>query len=251
MTKGDRSTTAAGFLIVRSPPSLPIIRLDGLPSGYRVSPSDRLVLGASVQSVAPDLLALRWTQTAGPPVDLTDPLVAATAVSSPSLVVLLPGALRQGASYVFTLNATDPAGTATAELPVSVARAPRGLRGAPVGSVAAAVQGGVGTTANGVAFVTVFSLSAAGWADEDGPLLYQFQYTMSSSSSSTGAGAAAADAAPPLPVILAPFQRADSLSGVSFPAGLESAERVITVQLCAITPGNHRNPAPPVFLFPC
>lgn len=231
-TKGDRTTSAAGFLLVRSVAALPTIRLDGLPAGSRLSPTAQLTLGATVDSVAPDQLQLLWTQKSGPPVDLSNPAVAATPVTSPSLVIL-PGALQPGKSYVFLLNATDPVGTALAEVAVAVATAPHGVRGAALGSVSAVVAGGVGgSSAEGVAFATVFTLSASGWADEDGPLLYQFQYIMNA----PGSAAAAADApgaVPALPVVLAPFQPLDTLSGVTFPAGHEAAERSITVQLCA------------------
>lgn len=75
VTKGDRSTSATGYLIVRTPPALPVITLDGLPSGLKVSPVERVVLGATVDSVAPDQLRLQWTQTAGPPLNLSDPAV--------------------------------------------------------------------------------------------------------------------------------------------------------------------------------
>lgn len=172
-----------------------------------------------------------------------------------SSLVILPGALLPGRSYVFTLNATDPVGSNSADVPVTTARAPRGLRGAAVGSVSAVVSGGVGSTTRGIAFITVFSLSASNWADEDGPLLYQFQYIMNPVDSSgmppaaPQAGTGEPGAIPPLAVILSPFSRLDSLSGVTFPAGLEARERNITVQLCATTallralpgPQHHRN----------
>lgn len=163
-------------------------------------------------------------------------------MTSPSFV-LLPGALLPGRSYVFTLNATDPVGTTSADVPLSVARAPRGLRGAPLGTVSAFVSGGVGSTTDGLAFVTVFTISASSWADEDGPLLYQFQYVMNpggdaaapaANASALGlpAAAVAAAATPPLAVILSPFSTADTLSGITFPAGLEVREQNISVQLC-------------------
>lgn len=251
VSKTGRSTTSAtGYIIARSVPKLPTIKLDGLPSGGRVSPSDKVTLSATVTSVAPDQLSLLWTQKAGPGLNLSSPDVVATPLTTASLV-LLPGALPPGSSFVFLLTATDPVGSVSAEVSLTSARAPRGLRGAAAGSIAAVVAGGVGNTAEGVAFATVFTLSASNWADEDGPLLYQFQYVVKppTDASALGADAAALGAVPALPVTLAPFQPLDTLAGVTFPAGHESAYRTIVVQLCA-APRPLRAAARPLGHFP-
>lgn len=78
VSKGDRETTVSGYLLARTPPALPIVRLDGLPAGLRVGPATRLVLGATVDSVAPDQLQLLWTQKSGPRLNLSDPTVRET-----------------------------------------------------------------------------------------------------------------------------------------------------------------------------
>lgn len=78
-TKGARSASAGGFLLVRSVP-LPTVSVAGLPAGEAVNPSARLVLLANVTAALPALagsLRLRWgwALAAEPSVDLTDPSV--------------------------------------------------------------------------------------------------------------------------------------------------------------------------------
>lgn len=74
VSKGDRASSASGYLIVRSSPSIPVVSVDGLPDDQN-NPDARLVLSGTVQSVFPDTLQTAWVQTDGPPIDLTDPAV--------------------------------------------------------------------------------------------------------------------------------------------------------------------------------
>lgn len=150
--------------------------------------------------------------------------------------VIRAGALIPGERYVFALSATDAGGTAVAEVPADVARAPRRRGGAPgsIGSIVARVASGGGTKGEGIAFATTFALSAADWAEEDLPLSYQFQYLLRSD-------------APP--VVLAQFQPSLSLSGVTLPAGFDDRANNVTLQLC-VPPASAPHPSPGV-ASPC
>lgn len=225
VSKGDRSSSSTGYLVVRSSPALPVVSVDGLAED-KVNPNSTLVLRGSVVSLFPDTLRTEWVQTAGPqpPLDLADPNVASTPRESTSLV-LRPGVLAPGEAYAFAMRARDSGGAAQAEVPVPVARVPYGNRGAapsgtPIGSLVARLDAGAGspTTAalGGVAFVTVFSLSAEGWVDEDGPLQFQFQYVLNGQTATA---------------VLAPFQPSPLLQGVVLPAGFDFRENNVTLQL--------------------
>lgn len=104
-----------------------------------------------------------------------------------------------------------------------VARAPRGARGEPgsVGAIIAKVAGGIGTARDGVAFATVFALSAADWAEEDLPLSYQYQYLLDGDT---------------VPTVLSQFQPSPSLPGITLPAGFDTRENNVTIQLCVASP---------------
>lgn len=155
--------------------------------------------------------------------------VAATPVTSPSLV-LKPGALAPGETYRFNLTAVDAGGTASAEVTVPTAGAPRGLSGpGSLGNFIAvatttAGSGGDGVPSPAVAFATTFMLSASGWLDEDGPLLYQAQYIVEGQATSSAGDAA---------VVLARFQPGNRIAGVTLPAGLDANDNRVVLQLCA------------------
>lgn len=74
MSKGGRSSSASGYLEVRSSASLPVVSVDGL-ADEKVNPDARLLLSGTVRSLFPDSLRTTWLQTAGPPINLTDPTV--------------------------------------------------------------------------------------------------------------------------------------------------------------------------------
>jgi hypothetical protein len=160
--------------------------------------------------------------------------VAATPVSSQSLV-LKPGALFAGQTYRFTLNAQDAAGSAVAEVGVVTAAAPRGtgpgslgllnVTAAPPAANETGARGDGSAAAPAGAFSTAFTLTASGWLDEDGPLLYQFQYAIE--------GQRAADGSPAPPVVLLRFQPGPAVAGVTLPPGLSDFGDRVTLQLCA------------------
>lgn len=137
--------------------------------------------------------------------------MAATLVTSASFV-FRPGALQPGESYAFDLVARDAGGTASARLSITTSALPRGTAG----------RGSVGTlrasAASGVAFTTAFSLFSSGWLDEDGPLQFQYEYTVD------GSGRP--------PVVLSRFSPAPVLSDITLPAGLDSAGNLVTLRLC-------------------
>lgn len=185
------------------------------------------------------------------------PQVVASLWPASAALVFSPGALLPGASYSFLLSATDATGTGSAEVSFTTAPVPRGLTGASsVGTltvtVAAASGGGAANDTSGlvstrrvalprasrsaaaaassaadapqpqgVAFSSRFELRASAWADGagDGPLLYQFQYSLSDDGGAR-------------PVVLSGFRPEEALSGVVLPAGLESRDGEITLQLC-------------------
>jgi hypothetical protein len=164
---GRASVTASTTLTVKSG-SLPLIALQGLGSPLALA-SNRLVLLAAVTSRAPASVRSVWSvRGTGPALNLSSPLVAATPVTSASLV-LLPGALAPGGNYTFRLTAADSDGEAYAELAVPVASSPKGFDGSPAGSLA--VSPAVGT-----ALETQFTLTAGDDWVGDGPLLYSFLY---------------------------------------------------------------------------
>jgi hypothetical protein len=167
-TKGARSSSASTTLTVKSG-ALPLIAVQGLSSPL-VLATDRLVLRANVTSRAPASVRTLWSVSGTPLLNLSSPLVAATPVTSASLV-LVAGALQPGVSYVFRLTATDSDGEAFAELAVPIASAPRGADGSPAGALAV-------SPASGTAMETRFTLTASAWAG-DGPLLYAFAYQTS------------------------------------------------------------------------
>lgn len=231
--KGTRSASASGFVEARSaalPTVSAAISADvsvGGPLG-KVNPSARTLLRGQAQSAYPlERLSVQWVQTGGPSVNLTDTSVAVAAndtsgangTAPAALLLLKPGALLPGIAYEFTLRATDPGGTASAAVPVVTAGAPRGDDGTPLGSLSAAAAGvAQGSGGAGTAFVTAFTLRATHWLDEDGPLLYQFQYSVTGSESP--------------PVVLAAFSPRATVTA-PLPPGLDTHGGAVVLELCA------------------
>jgi hypothetical protein len=81
-----------------------------------VNPAVAVTLQAEVASAFPSSLALLWSQRAGPGLNLSDPAVVGTALTS-SVLTFQPGALAPGTAYSFQPAAQDAAGRAT---PVTV-----------------------------------------------------------------------------------------------------------------------------------
>lgn len=107
--------------------------------------------------------------------------MAATALSSESFV-LKAGALLPGTAYAFNLRAADIGGESTAEVAFTTAPSPGSNLGNAGGLGAAApFRSQQDGTPAGVAFATVFTISARGWVPQgDGPFLYQVSFVDSS-----------------------------------------------------------------------
>lgn len=163
-------TAAAWTVLTFLTGSGPIVRISGLLAA-KANPSAKLSLFASVSSLSPGNLTTQWSVVGGPQLNLADPRVALTPLTSQSFV-LAPGALAPGATYVFQLSAADSYGRGSASVTVPVSRAPRGAAGdGTLGALSV-------TPASGAALSTAFQFAASGWADEDGPLSYQYAYLL-------------------------------------------------------------------------
>lgn len=212
---GRGRASAVGYLQFRQR-SVPAISVDTSLSAALVNPSARIVLRGNVTSAVPQSLRVAWAQTAGPAVNLSDPLVAATAVSSQSFV-LKPGALAPDTSYGFALNATDFSGTAVAQVSFRTAPAPRQAGGAVVVASSNVSDAGLPV---GTAYATLFTVSALGWtpSNGDGPLAFEVTYLVPGQQMD--------------PITLLPFQPVSNIR-TTLPPGLPDNGFRVTIQLCA------------------
>ncbi len=210
---GGRSAATWATLTVQ-PGAIPLVAIAGsaVLAGAKANPSQQLVLFANATAFVPGPVATLWSLAAqsgaaAPPLNLSDPAVCATPVTSASMV-LRAGALAPGARYTFTLSATDAAGAV-------------GLANATVATSAPAAGGwAVEAPASGVALSTPFVLTAAGWtADADElPLSYSAEYLIEGSS------------APPVALTSGAFQESPVIT-CQLPAGLPDAGNVVTLRL--------------------
>ena len=209
---GSRSATTDSTIEV-VPGAIPLVSVAGsaVLSGTKANPSQQLVLLANATAFVPGGIATRWFVAAqsvqGPLLNLSDPAVCATAVTSASMV-LRPGALASSARYTFTLTATDGVGAVGSANATVVTSAPAS------GGWAAIMP------ASGVALSTAFTLTATSWsvdADEL-PLTYSADYVVEGSS------------APPVSLTNGAFQESPVIS-CQLPAGLPSADNVVTLRL--------------------
>jgi hypothetical protein len=217
VSQGGRTATASTTLMVK-PGSLPVVSIAGsaVLGGAKANPSQQLVLFANATAFVPGAVATRWslvaqggTAAALPPLNLSDPAVAATAVTSVSMVIK-PAALLAGAQYVFALSATDAVGAV-------------GVANATVRLSAPARDGWADVApASGIALETRFVLTASGWtADADElPLTYKADYFVEG----------LPDDAPVVSLTGGAFQSSPSIT-MQLPAGLSEAGNVITVRL--------------------
>ncbi|KAG8463284.1 hypothetical protein KFE25_004795 [Diacronema lutheri] len=157
--------------------------------GVRVaSPSARFRIGSALDARSEDAEArgrvvweYAWTARhdaeargapaarAGVPLNLNDPAVSPAGARTPNLIVNR-GVLQPGREYAFTLTVTARGAPAIAAVvrtaAVRVNRPPAG------GSLAVSPP-------DGVELSTRFELAAAGWADEQSPLQYEFAHARS------------------------------------------------------------------------
>ena len=171
------SSTATVEVLAGSPPIVSIevlsrarVATDG---SVKANPNEKLVINGSASSsacasVASDLSTSSpcsgefvWEVASGD-LDILDPAVRTSRVSSPFLV-LAANSLSGGGEYRFRLRVASAGATGWATLAL-VANLP------PTGGVATA------SPTVGEQFNTTFVLSQTGWFDDDLPLLYGFDY---------------------------------------------------------------------------
>lgn len=156
------SAATATVTVVQGSP--PVVFIPAAPQA--VNPSKRVSVLASVSSTAPPAsLSTLWTVTSGPPLNLSDPAIVATPPSSAGLV-FVPNALSPGSTHVLRLTASDSNGVGFAEVTLAVAPTPWSPPGSPSPTLSV-------SPAAGVALVTHFTVSTAGWDPTDGALQYQ------------------------------------------------------------------------------
>jgi hypothetical protein len=216
VSDGAGRSSSTNTTVTVLPGALPLVSIAGSAalSGAKADPTKQLVLLANATAFVPGAVTTRWSLAAqsgggGAALNLSDPAVCATPVTSASMV-LRPGALAPGGRYTFTLTATDAAGgVGSANASVVTSAAPRG------GWVDVSPPAGV-------ALSTQFVLTAAGWsADADElPLTFAAEYTID------GSGA------PPVSLTGGAFQ-ASPIIAVQLPAGLASAGNAVTLRLTA------------------
>ena len=139
------------------------------PEGGAVNPGVVARVSATVVSEADASgLTLRWSATRTPDaggaaqaVDVGAAGFAASTSLATRFLALAPDALAAGYAYRFRLDASDANGAAAAFLTLRRNAPPAG------GSLAVSPQ-------TGTALSTVFTVTAAGWADDDAPLAYRF-----------------------------------------------------------------------------
>ena len=174
------------------------------PAVALLDPGAAITLAAAVSSSAGGL-TLRWSQLAGPAVNLSDPGVVGTPPDSPVLG-FLPGALTPASSYSFQLSAADAGGRASLRASLRTLALPAN------GTLSATPVSGI------LALSTPLALSTAGWVDANpngscaancAPLSYAFAYVLQG-----GAGLPDGD-----PVWLSDFGPSATLAGVLLPPG--------------------------------
>eukprot|EP00854_Cymbomonas_tetramitiformis_P008311 gene8311-9873_t len=187
------------------------------PFTSKSNPTSKLSISADVSSDDPANLEMLWSvvcETDPSETVLLDNTTLSTPLDSEALVVL-PGVLTPGYSYVFTLLASDRIGPASASLAVSMNTRPSLTQGTGI-----LVQTANGTTV-GTELETEFTISAPAWTDEDLPLQYQMSYHV--------VGAATSAYTPLMndfTTLASPYQVKTRMPE----AGLEEHDHVVTVR---------------------
>ncbi|KAK3284360.1 hypothetical protein CYMTET_7991 [Cymbomonas tetramitiformis] len=163
-TKSSRKTTSTTWLTVfdGEPPVVTVT-----PMVDKANPTDKITLGSRVESDDPGTLKMMWSCEG---LELDSSMLMTTTAQED--LVLRPGVLTPGQTYLFELRATDSFGLGSAALEVEVNTAPRG------GSV-------VVEPAKGVEMETNFAILSLGWVDEDAPLWYLQAYRVVGSGGAT------------------------------------------------------------------
>lgn len=213
VSKDVRSATATTTVtVVDGNP--PVVFIPAVPQA--INPSRRSSVLATVSSSAPaSTLTTTWSVVSGPPLDLTDPSVVATPVSSVGLV-FLPNALTPGSVHVLRLTASDANGVGFADVTLPVASTPWSPAGAPPPTVSVSPPAGT-------ALVTDFTVSTAGWDPAGGSLEYQVSYLV------VGGGGA--------PVTVSTFKPQAAIQNVTLPAGVAAGN--FTVQMSVVAKVRH------------
>jgi hypothetical protein len=209
---GARSSSTNTTLTVL-PGALPLVSIAGntVLAGAKANPALQLVLFANATAFVAGPVETRWSVAAqsvpGPLLNLSDPAVCATPVTSISMV-LRPGALLPGARYTFSLRATDAVGATGMANATIVTSSP--ARGGWAEALPAA----------GVALSTPFVLTASGWtADADElPLSYLLDYFVEGSADG------------PVSLTSGAFQDSPVIRA-QLPAGLPANDNLITLRL--------------------
>lgn len=213
VSAGSRSSTTNTTLVV-VPGALPLVAIAGnaVLSGAKADPTQPLVLFANASAFVTGGVTARWalaaqTGASAPLLNLSDPAVSATPITSASLV-LRAGALTPGVNYVFSLTATDSTGAVGRANATVVTSRPASGGWADVYPAA------------GVAVSTPFVITASNWtADADElPLSYRAEYIIE------GSGA------PPVSLTSGTFQYSNIIIA-QLPAGLPAAGSVITLRV--------------------
>ena len=213
VTLGGRSSSTSTSLTVL-PGAVPLVAIAGNAalSGAKVNPTDQQVLLAVASSTIPGGVTTRWavaaqTGVTGPLLNLSDPAVCATPVSSASMV-LRSAALVPGARYTFQLSATDTVGAVGLANATLITSVPPRDGWADV------------SPSNGVALSTDFVMRASSWAADldEMPLTYSCTYFVEGSTDA------------PVSLTNGAFQESPNIT-MQLPAGLASAGNVITLRL--------------------
>eukprot|EP00232_Nephroselmis_pyriformis_P030277 CAMPEP_0182856724 /NCGR_PEP_ID=MMETSP0034_2-20130328/2611_1 /TAXON_ID=156128 /ORGANISM="Nephroselmis pyriformis, Strain CCMP717" /LENGTH=3059 /DNA_ID=CAMNT_0024987855 /DNA_START=82 /DNA_END=9261 /DNA_ORIENTATION=- len=210
VSKDSRQASTSTQLIVEKG-APPIVRVTPL-STSKVNSNQRLIISASVTSIKPASLRLRWNELGRGDLDLDDPAIALTPRNS-DMLLLAPNALVPGGTYTFVLQVQDNNGAAQAQIMVNVNQAPV-LVGGEDSAITADPSGG------GIALETPFSLatSKAAWDDDDRPLSFKWSYSIVGTEEE---------------VPLTDYQPVPDIAGVFLPAGLEEHGFSVTIVLRA------------------
>ena len=156
----NRSSEAVQTVVTSAAP-VPDVTVSASYGGEKHNPGDTLVLTARVSSANATVAALRWT-TESDNFNMSDRSLLLSGTTGHNLVIA-PGSLMPGLAYRFRVTAATVLGGSGHATSSVIVNSPPSL-----GACVANPQ-------SGIALVTTFRLSCAGWTDSDVPLQYKFQ----------------------------------------------------------------------------